>query len=507
MKSLHTKRSSLSQLLVAPAVLTLVSASLFSGYAYGRQVEKRKQRADDAQLVRFDPQGSTHRGNPDRDQDSPGVILNDANAQAAGSDTDPVESYKTAIELLKKNYYGAPIDDKKTQQLTYEAIRGLLFSLRDQFTSFLDPDEWSQMQATTHGDFEGIGAMLAEEKPDIKVVEPIETGPAEKMGIKTDDIIVRVNDVSVIGKDLNDVVRMIKGAAGTRVKLTVLRGKETKTFQITRARVEPPVVKYWMEDPKAKIGHILLKEFNEKSMDQMNHAFEDLQRQGMKALVFDLRYNPGGLLDVAIDVASVFIPRNSASKLKNNAVIIREGSGHEQGRPLQPVDTSYQRHVPMVVLVNENSASASEIVSGAIKDYGVATLIGERTYGKGRVQTLFPLDDGSALRLTTALYFPPKHNDINFKRDEDGNRIPNTGGILPDLELKQSDKWKSEDFKDKVNDTQLQTALEFLRARLAGQPTAVTLQQFQARAAASKPMAKPDAGRTASAQPTSTAKH
>jgi carboxyl-terminal processing protease len=508
MKHRSVRGAAWSRLLVAPLALTLVSGSLLAGYANGQRDQKRERRAFEMQLVQFDPQNSTHRGNPDRDQDTPpsnpGSDDLRQNAQngdhPSNADSDPVKSYKTAIELLKKDYYGADIDDKKTQELTYEAIRGMLFSLRDQFTSFLDPDEWNQMQATTHGDFEGIGAMLAEEKPDIKVVEPIETGPAEKVGIKADDVIVRVNDVSVIGKDLNDVVRMIKGAAGTRVKITILRGKETKTFAITRARVEPPVVKYWMEDPKAKIGHILLKEFNEKSMDQMNHAFADLQRQGMRALVFDLRYNPGGLLDVAIDVASVFIPRNTAPKLKNYAVIIHEGSGHEQGRPLQPVDTAYTRHVPTVVLVNENSASASEIVSGAIKDYSVATLIGERTYGKGRVQTLFPLDDGSALRLTTALYFPPKHKDLNFKRDEDGNRIPNTGGILPDLEVKQSDKWKSEDFKDKSNDTQLQVALDFLRARLTGQPVAAVIQQFQNRAA-SRPAATPDAGRTASAQP------
>src|SRR5262249_43074931 len=118
-----------------------------------------------------------------------------------------------------------------------------------------------------------------------------------------------------------------------------------------------------------------------------------------------------------------------------------------------------------------------EIVAGAIKDYGIATLIGERTFGKGRVQTLFPLEDGSALRLTTALYFPPKKHDINFKRDEDGARIPGTGGIVPDIEVKQSDKWKEEDFRDKVNDTQLQKALDFLRAKLTGLTTAQATQQ------------------------------
>jgi carboxyl-terminal processing protease len=511
MKILHHNTSSRSRLIVPPATLTLVAASLLAGYANGHQTTQRHNHAIDVQTVQFDPQHSTRRHqNPEAQQNDPSERddakdLSDP-SHSPDPNTDPVESYKTALQLLQKNYYGPPLGQKQTRQLTYEAIRGMLASLKDQFTSFLDPDEWTQMQATTHGDFEGIGAFLTEEKPDIKVVEPIETGPAAKVGLLADDIIVRVNDVSVLGKDLNDVVRLVKGEAGTPVTLTILRGKQLKRFRIVRARVEPPVVKYWMEDPKAKIGHILLKEFNEKSMDQMNRAFRDLQHQGMRGLVFDLRSNPGGLLDVAVEVVSVFIPRSPSSQLHNAAVIIKEGSGREQPRPLQSVETAYTHAVPLVVLVNENSASASEIVSGAIKDYGVGTLIGERTYGKGRVQTLFPLDDGSALRLTTALYLPPRGKDINFARDEAGNRVPNTGGILPDVGVVQSGKWKGEDFKDKVNDTQLQAGLDFLRARLSGVPLETALQQAQARAAAA---VKAVPGRTASARPvsSSTLKH
>ena len=281
------------------------------------------------------------------------------------------------------------------------------------------------------------------------------------------------------GQDVNEVVRHIKGKRGTKVRLTIARGKQTLDFTLPRSLVEPIVVKYWMEDTQAKVGRILLKEFNKKSVDQMNKAFDALQAQGMRALILDLRYNPGGLLDSAIDVASVFIPENKNPDLHNVVVWMREGSGGEQKRLLGAVDTTYTHKVPLALLVNGGSASASEIVSGAIKDYGIATLIGERTYGKGRVQTLIPLQDNSALRLTTQLYYPPKHHDINFKRDEDGSRIEGTGGILPDITVKQSPKWKPEDWNDKANDTQLHAAVDFLRSRLGGSTIAQATLQAQ----------------------------
>jgi len=447
-----------SRYLIAPAMVGLISVSLLAGYAGGNRQKQGIQIASTEPVVQFDVSDATT-SHLDKD-----------NTTAVGDATDPVENYKTALALLTKNRYGDAIDSKKSRQLTYEAIRGMVGSLRDMFSSFLDPDEWNQMLATTHGDFEGIGAYLYQDpkNKDIKVTEPIETGPAEKEGIKPDDVITRVDGKSVIGQDINDVIKLIKGKGGTHVRIGIVRGKAPMEFDITRARVEPPIVKYWMEDNQNKIGHILLKEFNEKSVEQMNHAFEDLEKQGMKALVFDLRYNPGGLLETAIDVASILIPADKTQELHNVAVWIKEGSGRENGRQLRPVDTAYTNHVPMVVLVNDNSASASEIVTGAVKDYGAGTIIGGRTYGKGRVQTLIPMEDGSALRLTTSLYFPPKHVDLNFKHDEDGNRIPKTGGILPDIDVTQSEKWKLEDFKDKAHDTQLNVALDFLRARLKG---------------------------------------
>jgi len=285
--------SFLSRLLIVPAVVGLVSASVIVGYAGGDlwPGSAHGRGGHRIQAAWFSPQNS-------------GATTDDsASAQAA----DPLENYKTALGLLKKEYYGPPIDPKKTQQLTYEAIRGMLDSLKDQFTSFLDPEDWSQMQATTRGDFEGIGALLQQDGAMVKVVKPIETSPAEHVGIKANDIIVRVDGKSVIGKNLNDVVGMIKGKSGTTVRLGIVRNKKPLEFTIRRALVEPPVVKYAMEDPQAKIGRIQLSDFNEKSIAQMEKAFTDLDHQGMRALIFDLRGNPGGLLNVAIDVASVFI--------------------------------------------------------------------------------------------------------------------------------------------------------------------------------------------------------
>ena len=388
--------------------------------------------------------------------------------EGPAAEVDPVVSYKQAIALLDANYYGAPLDNKKTRQLTYEAIRGMLTSLHDQFTTFLDPSEWSQMQALTKGDFEGIGAYLDQKSGGfVRIVRPIPTSSAEKAGLQSGDQIIGVNGHSVRGKEMGEVIHLIKGPLGARIRLEILRGTHTLSVTVTRTRVEPPVVQHWMEDNQNRIGHIVLSEFNERSMEQLDSAFHDLERQKMKALVFDMRSNPGGLLDTAISVASIFVPSDGSdtAALKRNVVILREGGGQEKGLKLRPYEHTHGQ-IPLVVLVNNNSASASEIVTGAIKDYGVGTIIGERTYGKGRVQTLIPMDDHSALRLTTQLYFPPRHGDINFRRDEQGMRIPGTGGIVPDIEVKQSAAWKEENFRDKANDLQLQTALCFLRARL-----------------------------------------
>ena len=396
---------------------------------------------------------------------------------AHAADDHPYAAYREAMDALKQNYYGKDLSTAKSNRdLTEAAIRGMLYSLNDPFTSFLDKEEWDQMQQTTRGDFEGIGAVLEPFGQDVRVVRPIPESPAFKAGLKAKDVILSVDEYAgdkkvknrpTLGMHINDVVKLIKGPKGTKVGITVMRkgAAQPISFVITRAYIEPPTVQFWMEDDKNKIGRILLNEFNEKSDAQFARALDTLQKQGMKALIFDLRYNPGGLLNVAVDIGSRFVE-------KAPVVVIQEKSGYKQ--PIPARGRRALKGIPMAVLINENSASASEIVAGAIKDYSAGTLIGQHTFGKGLVQTLFPLDDGSALRLTTAKYFTPKLNDINNKFDDDHRPIFGTGGIKPDIVVKNPEDFVDQDWSEdnRKFDHQLKKAIEFLRTKLVAQAPA-----------------------------------
>lgn len=394
-----------------------------------------------------------------------------AGVARAQAPTGPLEAFSEALSVLKRDYAKAPVNDKKTKELTYAAIQGMLTALNDPFTGFLDPEDWLSMQQATQGSFEGIGAVLEPYGRDVRVVRPLPGSPAFKVGLKAKDIIFSVGahnpktgkvikTTPTLGKGINEVVKLIKGPQGTKVTIAVMRTGAPRPlkFTLTRQHIEPPVVDYWMEDEERKIGRIVLSEFNERADTQFERAWMNLKQKGMRALVFDLRYNPGGLLEVSIQIGSRFINQGPI-------VIVQEKNGrrhsiYSQSRVPKIGD------MPLAVLINESSASASEIVAGAIKDHGRGTLIGQHTFGKGLVQTLFPLADGSALRLTTSKYFTPNGRDINNKYDEEHRPIFGTGGIIPDVEVEQSPDWVDQDFQDKANDTQLKTALEVLRAKL-----------------------------------------
>ncbi len=391
---------------------------------------------------------------------------------ASADDSAPSISYREALDILKRDYSGAKLDAKKTKDLTYAAIHGMLGSLHDPHTSFLNATAWQQMRQSTQGSFEGVGLRLEMVAKETRVQSPIPESPAIKAGIKAGDVIIAVGThnhrtgalvktTNTTGLDVDEVVKLVKGPRGTKVTLTVLRkgSPQPLSFELSRAHIEPPLVTWWMEDDVNKIGHIQLSDFYETATAQFDKAFNELTRKGMKALIFDLRDNGGGLLETAIEISSRFVDPG------DTVVIVQEKSGK---RTQLRSRTSGRRTVkmPLVVLINESSASASEIVSGAIQDHGLGQLVGQHTFGKGLVQTIMDLEDGSALKVTTAKYFTPNGNDINNKYDDEHRPIPNTGGVKPDIVVKQSEDYTF-DFEDKKNDTQLKKAIELLRTRLA----------------------------------------
>jgi carboxyl-terminal processing protease len=372
----------------------------------------------------------------------------------------PVGLYWDVLSRLRSHYY-QPVNEK---QLTYAAIRGMLASLHDPYTRFMDPTEYRSMQEDTRGDFFGIGAQLQEKEGQIVIYRPIEGSPADKAGIKAGDVIVEVDRKPVAGMRVDDVVKKIRGPRGTKVELTIRRKGEAKLLHISIVRdlITSPVVYSYMEDEKLGIGRIRLEQFNEKCDQLLVQKVRELEGKGLRALILDLRYNPGGLLNVAVDVASRFIDNGVV-------VLIQEKNGQitklyaERGRAFKPY--------PLVVLVNEWSASASEIVAGAIRDNKRGVIIGETTFGKGLVQTIFQLQDSSAVAITTAKYLTPSGYDLNRKVDPDGNEI-RRGGIQPDIVVKQSEEMT--DIDDRAHDVQLQKAVEYLREKLTPPKVAST---------------------------------
>ena len=372
----------------------------------------------------------------------------------ANSDTKVVlpliDTYSSVMERLKSDYYGKQIDER---ELTYDAIRGTLRALGDPFTRFMDPTEYKKMREENEGNFTGIGAQLdTNKKSEVYIKEPLPNTPAEKAGLKAGDVILAVNDKSIRNMDIDDVVKLIRGKEGTKVKLTIMRPKTTKPkdISIVRQIVQFQMVKYRMADAKAKIGYIRLYQFNEMSDVQFDQALSALEKQKIKGLVFDLRGNPGGLLQIAVDIGSRFIESGPV-------VIIQERGGRKNPLYVEEEKHNHKRY-PLAVLVDKSSASASEIVSGAIKDTGAGTLVGTTTFGKGRVQTILPLQDGSAVAVTTAKYLTPNGIDIHKK------------GIAPDVEVEAPDDF---DPSDPTNDTQLKTAVNVVKVKMGLLPKSV----------------------------------
>ena len=388
----------------------------------------------------------------------PGAFTYDtAETVPAASDLKPLATFWEARKELKKRFY-RPIEDETV--LTYGAIRGMLAACDDPFTRLMVPEDFAEFEHENEGNFEGIGAVLgvrdSEEDngqtlTEVVIQSVIEDGPAEKRGLRPKDVIIGVDDIAIRGLRLDQVVDRIRGPQGTTVKLTVTRddSDEPVEIPIVRDRIEYPVVEFEMKDDD--IGFIHLRQFNRPAAAKMRAGLKDLLDQGAKGIVLDLSGNGGGLLDTAIEIESLFLNGGPA------AWIVEKGA--EDPEVLEAsAGVLVPQSIPMVCLVNEGSASASEILAGALQDRDRATIVGQHTYGKSKVQTIVQLGDKSAMLITTALWLTPDQHDIGLVRE---GKV----GVLPDVEF---DEWTPESklTGGEWHDLQVDQAMEVLRKKM-----------------------------------------
>jgi carboxyl-terminal processing protease len=347
-------------------------------------------------------------------------------AQAAPDEDNPQANFQIfneAIQKIRSEYVDGT--NLTYQQLVYAALKGAVGKL-DPHSEFLDADSFQQLQDDTEGQFGGLGLVVAMRDGRITVIAPMEDTPGSRAGILSGDYITQVEGKSVEGQPLTDVVKLLRGEPGSSVAITVARppAGEKKNYTLQRAIIQMQMVKDIhgkQEFPlgENKIGYIRLTQFGDSTADDLEASLKKLKQQGMKGLVLDLRWNPGGLLEQAVAVCQKFLPRGqlvvSTEGRRLQEKYYAQGSGDEL------------KDIPVVVLVNLGSASAAEIVTGCLQDLHRAVVLGEKTFGKGSVQTIFPLDDGSALKLTVAKYYTPSHKVIHQH------------GITPDILVPLSD--------------------------------------------------------------------
>ncbi len=322
-----------------------------------------------------------------------------------------LELFSHALSMIQSKY----VEEIDSKDLIYGALKGMLYSL-DPYSQFLDPDSYKDMQVHTEGKFGGLGIEIAIKDNLLTIITPIHGTPADKAGVKAGDRIIKIDGESSEGITLLDSVKKLRGEPGTEVKLTIFREKAGKVLEISIIR---DIIK--IESLKGQrilennIGYIRLVEFQEESSVEFEKVIIELKKEGMDALILDLRNNPGGLLDSAVNIADMFVP-------KNKLLVTTKGREGEQSYTFKSRRKPLlAEEVPIVVMVNQGSASGAEILAAVLQDYKRAVLIGQKTFGKGSVQTIIPLVDGSALRITTSKYFLPSGRSIHEK------------GIMPDV--------------------------------------------------------------------------
>ena len=339
------------------------------------------------------------------------------------------KTLKSFRSMIDRNYIGE-IDESK---MLDETIKGYINGLDDEYSEYFTKEEWNEFEASALGNYVGIGIYMSQDKSgNIVVVSPIKETPAEEAGIQTEDIIVEVNGESVVGETTDVVASKIKGEPGTKVKLKLLRDSEYIDLEIERKEIKVYHVESKMLENN--IGYIELITFDEGCAEEIKNAYLDLKNQGAKKIILDLRYNTGGLVDESLEIADMIIPKD-----KTLLITVDSKNNKEISKSKQDVLIDCD----IVVLVNEYSASASEILTGALKDNGEATIVGTKTYGKGVIQNVYMLQDGSALKLTVNEYFTPNETKIN--------KI----GIDPDYEVELNSETEE--------DEQLNKAIELLK--------------------------------------------
>lgn len=342
-------------------------------------------------------------------------------------------------KLIKSNYVDKQnIDEDK---LVEGAITGMVDSIGDPYTVYLDKKQFEDLLTQTRGSYGGVGIVVGEKEGKLTVIAPIEDSPAEKAGIKAGDIILKVDGKEISAKELEKAVSMMRGKEGTKVVLTIFReGKGIKDYELTRSIIVLKTVK--SQVLKGDIGYIRITSFDENTADEFEKALDKLQKQNIKGLVLDLRDNPGGLLDTSVAIADMILPQGTI-------VYTIDTNGKKDIWKSDPQNIN----MPLVVLVNEGSASASEILSGAIRDFKAGTLIGTKTFGKGLVQNIIDLKDGTGLKVTIARYYTPSGECIQGK------------GIMPDIVYDLP-----KELKDKQlpidEDPQIKKAIEVLMSKM-----------------------------------------
>lgn len=343
-----------------------------------------------------------------------------------------VEGKLNAIDSVLESFYFGDVDDETAKDNIYKAY---LSSYGDKYTMYYTADEYKALKESTNGKFYGIGAVCQlSGEGGVLLVDVYDNGAGYQAGLRSGDRVVNVDGRDITGMELSSAVALIKGDKGTSVTLEVIRGTERLTFSAVRDAVEAKTVSYTLLDNN--IGYLSISQFEEVTTKQFKAAVEDLQSQGMKGLVIDIRNNPGGLLDTVVGMLKYMLPDGLIVYTEDKQGNRKEYKGQDND----------EFNLPLAVIVNGNSASASEIFAGAIQDYGKGTIIGTQTYGKGIVQTVKPLTDGSAIKFTIAKYFTPKGQDIHGK------------GVTPDMVVEYG--------TDADVDTQLDAAIKNVEAQI-----------------------------------------